>query len=69
MRPTRATWITVVTPLTTSAANTTHPRYASLPPTVLIRITGDSTTLATVSMAYCRLSPIVSGSGGRSSGS
>ena len=61
--------MTVVVPLTRSAANTTQDRYASLPPTAPIMITGDSTTPATVRMAYCSPSPTVSGSGGRSSGS
>ena len=64
MRPTRATWITVVTPLTTSAANTTHAWYAALPPTVPIRIAGVSTTLATVSIAYCRPRPTESATKG-----
>ena len=69
MRPTRATWITVLAPLTTRAANTTQDRYASPPPPAPTRMAGVSTTPVTVSTAYCSPSPSVSGSGGRSSGS
>ena len=69
MRPMRAHWITVVAPLTTSAENKTHDRYASSPPTAPTRIAGASTMPATVIMAYCNPSPMESKGGGCSSGS
>ena len=69
MRPMRRAWIAVVIPLTSSAAQTAHDRYASLPPAVVIMRVGASTTLATEISAYWSPSPTVIGSGGRSSGS
>ena len=69
MRPTLRAWMTVVKPLITSAANTAHERYASLPPASVIMIIGVSTMLAMQSRAYCNPNPTVMGSGGRSSAS
>ena len=67
-RPTRTACSTVVTPLTATAANTAHERKASLPPAARITMAGVNTTPAMQRMASCRPSPMVSASGGFSSG-
>ena len=69
MGPNRTVCSTVVTPLTTSAAETIHSAWDALPPTACTTIIGNNTVGARSRMADCKPSPSATTSGGLSWGS
>ena len=68
-RPSLAACRAVLTPLTATAQNTAHDRYASVPPAARITIVGMRTMLARPSTTSCAPQPRATPAGGCSSGS
>ena len=68
-RPSLAACRAVLTPLTATAQNTAHERYASVPPAARMTIVGMRTMLARPSTTSCTPQPRAMPGGGFSSGS
>ena len=69
MGPSRTTCSNVDTPITTSVANTSHSRKASLPPDPLTTITGPTSVSMEATTVNCKPTPAATRAGGLSWGS